>query len=709
MNKQEISLQKKMSIVVEAPKDAEDKCNRKFVLTLNANLQALGFSCSQELFDELLKCSHQQVINLYEEILPILKKMVGAHRSYKPMYPNFPQQVMEASDAELYGNAMAHYWGSFISDVIGDPKVVLLPQYDKKARPSLTEIPPLRLLNLINDFGFRAIFSDLVLANSSISASDKEILSWFIKNDSEFVTVFLGRKVEKIPQKETLAYLAGTLPDPMLVSHLLKTATDTLRVAVAMSGGDVSLATSCKFRNFKNKERRFFLQTLENCGSSLTEDMLRWQERWKRLGEKLHPGDYQSRYPKAFAAFNIVRNDTDFRTFNSQVETAISERKIAQAIKLLSQRGGVFARRLDHLLRTATSKRQAESIILAFTEVVNTVSTPVLLQVYNHFNNRQSGGPRTFFPKGNVCKLQVSDVEVPSVGEGYCLALVEIIRAALVERFKALPKLGKVYLDDKLKNYFVPFALRSASKSLRTLTRGSRIDLPAGDCIRMFLWWKNMKNDRVDIDLSALLLDDEWNVVEQIAYYNLRGQGGAFVHSGDITSAPKGACEFIDIDMPSVSDNVRYVVMTLNSYCGYPYCDLPECFAGWMMRSDQNSGEIFDARTVANKIDLAANATAAAPLVLDLKQRQMIWADLSLTGRNLFSTSKTVGAFAKGVANMNRPRLYDLFSMHVEARGRQVKSADKANLIISENGILAGDYTQITPYDLDKIMSQFMG
>jgi hypothetical protein len=28
--------------------------------------------------------------------------MVGAHRQFKPMYPNFPEQVMEMSDARLY-------------------------------------------------------------------------------------------------------------------------------------------------------------------------------------------------------------------------------------------------------------------------------------------------------------------------------------------------------------------------------------------------------------------------------------------------------------------------------------------------------------------------------------------------------------------------------------------------------------------------------
>jgi hypothetical protein len=35
-------------------------------------------------------------------LVATLREMVGAHRQFKPMYPNFPEQVMEMSDARLY-------------------------------------------------------------------------------------------------------------------------------------------------------------------------------------------------------------------------------------------------------------------------------------------------------------------------------------------------------------------------------------------------------------------------------------------------------------------------------------------------------------------------------------------------------------------------------------------------------------------------------
>ncbi len=47
--------------------------------------------------------------------------------------------------------------------------------------------------------------------------------------------------------------------------------------------------------------------------------------------------------------------------------------------------------------------------------------------------------------------------------------------------------------------------------------------------------------------------------------------------------------------------------MVVMSYTNQPYCDLPECFAGWMARTAPQSGEIYEPRTVQDKLDISAN------------------------------------------------------------------------------------------------------
>src|SRR5262249_52839214 len=150
----------------------------------------------------------------------------------------------------------------------------------------------------------------------------------------------------------------------------------------------------------------------------------------------------------------------------------------------------------------------------------------------------------------------------------------------------------------------------------RTVARGSRLSLPPGPIIRLFLWWRNGRS-RTDIDLSAALFDSDFRYVDVLSYYSLKSWGA--IHSGDIVDGPKGAAEFIDLDTDVLRQRgIRYVTATLSSYTQQPYCELPECFAGWMNREAAGSGEIFEARTVVDRLDLTAETIFALPLVFDL-------------------------------------------------------------------------------------------
>ena len=97
------------------------------LINLLANFERIGFSCSEQLCTEILKLSDTQFDEFYKNTLGCIKKMYGAHVKYKPMYPNFPQQVYEMSESELYQNAFAHYLGDFLG-------IRLLPEYQIEPR-----------------------------------------------------------------------------------------------------------------------------------------------------------------------------------------------------------------------------------------------------------------------------------------------------------------------------------------------------------------------------------------------------------------------------------------------------------------------------------------------------------------------------------------------------------------------------------------------
>lgn len=735
LNALEIYLTKSRKIIVHG--DGKQPSSSVAVATFNRNLISLGFVCSQELTGALDGLSEEELGNLYQQVVPILKKMTGAHRTFKPMYPNFPKQVMEASDLELYLNAITHYWMAAVRDVAqGQPRLFggrlmegatstpapvetlrvplqWLPEYEVENRESLPEQEVgLQVIGLGSEDDFRKVFTRLVGSNGSLSESDKAIVQWFVDNRREDVPFCLP---PAIPQKENLTFLVGSLLKheiPIYLIPYLKTATDVLRVAVVLSDGDVSLATPGKFRRFKRSERRFLLDALEAI-SAVTEDMLRRPEVWKRLGRELRPGDYANRYPKTLKAFDVVRNNEPFETFNSKVEAALLRRDVATVTEMLKSRPGDFARRFDHLLRT--SGEQANVAVQGFMDVAHKVSTPVLLQVHAHFKNRdRMTDHRTFFPKGSVAKVQVIDETLPPLPplqlagkESLDKYIARFVRDTLVMRFKSLPSLGKVYVDEALRTQNVPFAQRSASKALRTLARGSRLTLPTADTLRFFVWWREPEGQRTDIDLAAVFFSADWKRLADVSYYNLKGWDSC--HSGDITSAPKGAAEFIDVYLPTLrKKGVRYVSMVIYSFTQQAFKDLPECFAGWMARQKVQSGEIFEARTVQDKIDIAGDTTVNIPLFLDLQENQVVWSDIALKSRGPINNSRQAGEslvlMGKAITGLIKPNLYDLFDMHAEARGTD-RCADSSR---SEADTVFSLYEGITPFDTDRIMSEFM-
>ncbi|MCA9016323.1 MAG: hypothetical protein KDA77_13405, partial [Planctomycetaceae bacterium] len=613
-----------------------------------------------------------------------------------------PRQVMEASDAELYFNAITHYFGFVVSDMLGDANFVVLPHYEKESRPLLDEFQQLRWIELGNEANFNAIFTRLAASNASLSDSDKEILRWFCTNQN------VERLIpETIPQKETLSFLVALLPDSESLVRAIKTATDVLRVAVTMSDGDVSLAEPVRFRNFSKRERRFLLSCLEHTGNSRTEDMLRWKDRWIRLGERLHPGDYQKRFPDTFESFRILRNNLPYKTFNSKVEEAIQAGQTQTTTNLLIQRPGDFARRLDHVLRTHSAPDQ---IIDAFLTVAQQVSTPVLLQAWCHFQHRNTIKSRAFFPKGKAAKVQFDAFALLPLPESVSQAVAEGIYGVLIKRSSKLPALNNVFIDPRLKNQIVPFSQRSASKSLRSISRGSSFDLPKGDTVRFFCWWKNINgsdewDDRVDIDLSASLFDENWNISGDISYYNLKE--GQCYHSGDITSAPQGACEFIDINLPSVLKmGARFVVMSVLSFSGQPYISLPECFGGWMMRRKPNSGEIFEAKTVQDKIDITAATRSCVPVIIDAQSRKVYWSDLELKSasqiNNAAKNSVGFSQIGRAIVELKKPTLFELFEMHASARGHIVESQAAADTVFD---LYEGT---VSAFDTDTILSEYL-
>jgi hypothetical protein len=713
----------------------------EFVASLIKNLESIGFTLSAEVIERLLTWTPEELLAFAESLIPALLKMVGGDVKYAPMYPNFPTQVMEASEAELYLNAIYHYLGDWVGERI-------LPYYDKQQRPKLRIQKDLKALELASDEEALDLCRALIGSNTSLSNSDQKDLRGLLEACREEVQSVLP---ESIPFKEVQSVVCAFLIDRVedsaaTVARYLRTATDVLRLATEMSGGDSSLAAPTKYISFKRKQRRVILDVLNRIKRP-DEDLNRHRVKWIRLAERLHPGEYSKRFPNAFAAIKKLRDGEKPETFNSKIEQFLRLGDSVGAMELLKTRPGDFARRVDHLLRI--SEKDSGAVLDAFRLAANDVSTPVLLQLISHFKQRAlDQNPRTLkdvpeneslqffekavksltkplqkktavleptrtvFPKGQTSKLIRIPLAKELIAPALANGVVQICEDALVSRFAQLPPLGKSFVAPELANFMVPFSQRSASKSLRTLARGSRMQLPDSNVIRFFLWWKEGKisgkqTGRVDLDLSATVFRSNWKYLNHISYTNLKEAKLGCCHSGDITSAPKGASEFIDIDIEkTLAAGGRYVMCSIQSYTSNPFCDLPQCYVGWMSRKNPGSGEIYEPATVRDKIDLASDSRISIPMLIDLKDRTAIWADLALRSMpnyhiNIESNLRGLVHYGIGIETMIKPNLQELFSLHVLARGESVDSVDEAESVFS-----ASD--GVTPFDFETIASEYL-
>ncbi|ORY37514.1 hypothetical protein LY90DRAFT_459345 [Neocallimastix californiae] len=692
----------------------------KLALSFNENLGNLGYSMDEKMFRIVSTLNIKDIEELNNEIIPKLKNMIGNNVEYKPLYPNFPSQVINMKNIVLYLNAIVHYWsgGKYIpyTEVEEREKTNIEVQYKNISVGKIEDI--------------HELMRNLMSAAEAISEQDIKDLNIYFENYSDFINTV----PEIIGNKENLAITVNLIiknskeiPMDKLVSRF-STVTDVLRLAAVMSGQSASLR-NVKFKSFSNKERRFLMELLNNCGNRL-EDFYKNGNLWERLCEKIHPNIYKKKYPDLvddlLGAYKFKRNVKSFKkeidnykiilsSYNYYKENPDLVIETSDNRKLLSQRPGIFSRRLDELL---TKVNDDDKVLKYFEELAPKISVKVLLSLKGYFQKRfEKLKVRVFLIKGKTSKLYLKKNVKEALSLDLCEKICTICDQALINHFKDKPKLNNVYISEKLKKYLIPLDVRSASSALETYSKGSRFDL-------LFIWWTNTKNGtRIDIDLSAVIFNKDFEQMEHVSFTNLKSDNYEVYHSGDIVDGGdvngKGAAEFIDFDPEQiVAGGGRYISASVISYSGIEFNKLDNCKFGWMERESLSSNELFEPKTVRQKLDINVDKTSTTPVVFDCLTREVVWLDATLIQKGscicIENSKKSMNAILYYYLCPLKDDIYDLINLHVQARG--------GNLVKSENELSEGDIAfvpylpykckegvkYIRPTDLDIILSEYM-
>lgn len=609
----------KRTLTVPATLPDVDGNAEKVVRQFDIALLSVGFKASRQLLDYLTNRNPVIVSNYCHEVITAVKELKGDDVKHNVYFIDFPKNVPDTLDFWIECIVDALDQGVKPEIIGGAVNLLSLPKYGKylhSYEEMLTHHDVFVdnvdkiILHLGKPLAESAndLFKSLCGSNVPLKESDRDLLAELAEvcDDVPYITVRENKAVVNAVRFNNGQDVVADTP------------TDFLRLAAALSNSDVTLETNSKFTSWKRSDRKRFAVQLDKI--SKFEDVLPYAEQWKRLSERLHPYEFKG-LSNVDKLFTTARGESNVRSFNSQVDKAFNT-NILKTLRLLATNPGYLVRNVDRLLNTDDigAARVAETLV----DVIPQVNSRVLLSLRQHLQNRNNIDTRIFINRQGKTWVQ-PETRQP-------LYDVDIINNVLdKEIFSRTPKY--VY-DPAVLSVALPLSEKGNANGYMVLPRGSIQKVDDG-ILRFFCYWKESEQ-RTDFDLSALMLDGKFTNAGHISYTNLTSVGG--VHSGDITSAPRGASEFIDITLNKI--NAKYVLPQVNIYSGESFTEVEQSYFGFMHRTAEQKGKPFEAATVKNRSDLRGNGRVALPVAFykDDDQWYAKWLNIYQKGYGNFNT-----------------------------------------------------------------------
>lgn len=603
----------------------------------------------------------------FETALNTLTEMRGSDVEYVPLFTRFPDDL--PNDGEYLIRRILGFFGvnTFVdSSRFGADPVTQMQREDlwqaavaaqaKRLEDSHTEWISLTIAS--RDEAVQKLTqwaTDLVYGTTPI----KEAL-W----DDIFIVLDLLKieiKIEQVQIKETLARLAA-IRWQKWSTIAVETPTDLLRMFAFIQGQDVSLAQPIDLKglNFSKPQRREVISFLNKC-PALAEDLLRYQKLWISISKWLHPGDFVKKFPLVAKVFDDLRNDR-IKSFESSVINS----PIPERIALLLERPSILLRKVTWLLKECSPEVVAEAI-LSLKDRVTTLPLPLLITAYHAIAYNRDRLVINKQGKPHTIKQREPLGDVSTV-----LAALDTL---IITNLQGTKDWETVWIDPALYTLVLPLQARKQSDGLLNLARGSRISVSA-EVLRLFIYWHQSINT-TDLDLSAMKLDPKFKFVGHVSWSNY-GSDKNIAHSGDIQSAPLGAAEFIDLRLAALEDG--YILPSILHYAGEQFSDLKACYAGWMNRDLVGSDtQTFDAKTVAEKVNVNRDAQSWIPFLFDVAASQIIVVDLYSNGRREIEHNEHFPALAAALEAywQARPTFGSLARWY--ARANNVKVVEREN------------------------------
>ena len=668
----------------------DNKTSKESVATIASNLAYYGFTLSKEAYKALMKVGDSKLKAWWKNIEENLKEVTGENRKMGDfvVYKNFPEEVLNMSDAE--------YWFNQICMYIGFPNE-FFTEDEKKRKPMIDKLKA-KVLHLANEDSLFNILNSLCSLPTKWNNDQLRTVTYLVTKENMYADY------SKIPFKENMVNLVTIVIDEE-VPVRIKSATDVLRLGVGLSGGDVSLKTNTKFKSFSKKQRKFLLNLLEN-STNLEEDLARNSGKFKKFLRMLHPGDFKNKFPRVVKANGFLYHD-ELTTFNSKVETLLTKKNV-KVLELLQTRPGEFSRRLFKTI-SLFGKPAAK----AYSEVLDKLTVYQLLKMERLIMSVNERFYRTIAPKGNWTKLQILENKT-NISDELRMFLSDKISETLKEKLS-----GKLNGPVKLDPATNMIKLQDNSAELAQYGRGTSFPIPENiKFIRSASYWSDKSGGNSWFDNGWNFFDENWKALGSCCWdVNTFGYKSA-VFSGDPTNSKDiegRVCQMIDLYLDKLAERgVRYAVWNILCYSRRSFNVAKEVYAALQWGEDAQKGKLFEPKRAQLNFLLKGDNLTKYIAYIDVKERKLVYIDANLKGSvrsakdNEQNLQNVMPAFVEYLDTL--PSVFDLFAHAKQSKKGTVITYDDSNVELKDKEVAyvfrpSNDKNSFEQMDLSGLLS----
>lgn len=415
--------------------------------------------------------------------------------------------------------------------------------------------------------------------------------------------------------------------------------------------------------NLKNQDRKFITKVINYLFRLNRCDIRNCFEKKKVWNGLLHHIHYCPINENAEHFVRCMRGKKNFSVY-SDFEKAMAANNICEAVTVLKKGkgSGAVLRHLNYMISRCKSEKEIQFVVDQI-DIDNGIILMQLLMAYSSYTYN-SNCRQFIFNRYNMLVLhQETEDEVNSrqsvIDEKAANLICKAIRKNLYKVYGG--RLGKVYIDPIMKNIALPIQETASSGGYGVLPKGSRIHIEEGKKVRAFTYWEKVN----DIDLSMFGICFNGSQIE-FSWRNMWDeQSDVITFSGDETAGYNGGSEYFDINIRELRKkypNIEYLMFCNNVYSRVPF-DECVCRAGYMLRDEKDSGQVYEPKTVKTSFSVNGDSTFAYLFAIDLVANDFIWVNFTQDSFSAIAGENRMDWLKKFFHTTSVMNMYKFFSM----------------------------------------------